>query len=216
MDGAEPFHPAAHRNRPRFAIIAVPASKPSDTPCGTGEASRRVRVLLPFCPALQRWDQRVQGCHFGLGEHSRSWFLRAKLVPPGEAGSSGRPSRAWTSWISTHTAFVAIAASITRRSALVTWLSYNCNRCDGIHDFPGPLTWKSWMVGLLPPRRCLASVPDVKRLFPDKPLIRPGAHHAPPPNRMRMPSIATNVPGRRCAAAAPIASIVASSCPGSW
>lgn len=66
MDRVEPLHPVSESNWPRGLIIAVPAAQSRDHPAGPGQASSRVRVLLPLGLAFERRNQRFEGFDFRL------------------------------------------------------------------------------------------------------------------------------------------------------
>jgi hypothetical protein len=80
MNRMELLHPPPESYRSRGFVIAVPPSQARDDPACPGEASWRVRVLLPLGVSLQRWDERFEGFDFRLREDGRSGQLMLAIA----------------------------------------------------------------------------------------------------------------------------------------
>jgi hypothetical protein len=71
----ELFHTPPEHNRSWGLIVAVPTPEAGDHPACPGEASSRVRILLPFGLSLQRWDERFESLDLRLREDGRGGQL---------------------------------------------------------------------------------------------------------------------------------------------
>jgi hypothetical protein len=93
VDGVELFHAASHGDWPRRLIVAVPPAQASDDPACPGKASARVGVFLPVGLALERWDERLDGVDFRLGEDGQCRQLMFAVTLLGKLDvDAGRPS----------------------------------------------------------------------------------------------------------------------------
>src|SRR5215471_16831913 len=60
--------------------VSVPAAQPSDEPSGPSQAARRMRVLLPRCPARVLRVQRTENAEFIGGKGNRSRLAAAPVA----------------------------------------------------------------------------------------------------------------------------------------
>src|SRR5580704_328725 len=75
MNCLELLHTPPESYWSRGFIVAVPTAQACDDPAGPGEASNRMRVLLPFGLSFQCWDERLKCFDLRFREDGRGGQL---------------------------------------------------------------------------------------------------------------------------------------------